>query len=190
MVSAVLRSGVIAAASVLEKDLMRQILSGDGLGDRDRGAARRGWLAALLLLGAVGCAGAGHVPAEEVRMSSGRLTPCPASPNCVSSQAADDAHSIEPLRISGDAARALQDLRRIIEAMPRVRIVRATDTELHAEFTSRLFRFVDDVDCLLDAPAGVIHIRSASRTGYSDLGVNRRRVEAIRAAFAGRDQRR
>lgn len=84
----------------------------------------------------------------------------------------------------------MPDLRRIIEAMPRVRIVRATDTELRAEFTSRLFRFVDDVDCLLDVSAGVIHIRSASRTGYSDLGVNRRRVEAIRAAFAGRDQRR
>lgn len=112
------------------------------------------------------------------------LAPCPASPNCVSSLAADAGHQIAPIAFSGDPAQAMRRLRTVIEAMPRTRIVSDSGTALRAEFTSRLFRFVDDVDCVVDAPAGVIQIRSASRVGYSDLGANRKRVEAIRAAFA------
>lgn len=76
----------------------------------------------------------------------------------------------------------MDDLRRIIESMPRTRIVAANNAELHAEFRSRIFRFVDDVDLRLDGR--VVQIRSASRTGYSDLGVNRARVEDVRRAFA------
>jgi uncharacterized protein (DUF1499 family) len=64
--------------------------------------------------------------------------------------------------------------------MTRVRIVTATDHYLHAECSSALFGFVDDLECLLDAEAGVIHLRSAARMGYSDLGVNRRRIETLR----------
>lgn len=71
--------------------------------------------------------------------------------------------------------------------MPRTRIRRDEAAYLHAEFRSLIFRFVDDVEFLLDADAGVIHVRSASRLGYSDLGVNRRRVEAIRQAFSASD---
>jgi uncharacterized protein (DUF1499 family) len=112
------------------------------------------------------------------------LAPCPGAPNCVSSVAADAAHRVEPLRFTGPPAAALERLRKIIEALPRARVTRADATSLHAEFTSWLFRFVDDVDCVVDADAGVIHVRSASRVGYSDLGVNRKRVEQIRAAFA------
>jgi uncharacterized protein (DUF1499 family) len=115
---------------------------------------------------------------------SNRLAPCPSSPNCVSSQATDAGHRVDALAYSGDTAAAMRRLRSVIEAMPRTRIVSASDTALQAEFTSRLFRFVDDVQCVADAPAGVIQIRSASRVGYSDLGANRKRVEAIRAAFA------
>lgn len=115
---------------------------------------------------------------------SSRLAPCPSSPNCVSSQATDAGHHVDALAYGGDAAAALRRLRSVIEAMPRTRIVGASDTALQAEFTSRIFRFVDDVQCIVDSPAGVIEIRSASRVGYSDLGANRKRVEAIRAAFA------
>jgi uncharacterized protein (DUF1499 family) len=111
------------------------------------------------------------------------LAPCPSKPNCVSSQARDATHQIAPIAFRGDPAQAMRRLRAVIEAMPRTRIVSASDTALRAEFTSRLFRFVDDVDCVVDAAAEVIQIRSASRVGYSDLGVNRKRVEAIRAAF-------
>ena len=67
--------------------------------------------------------------------------------------------------------------------MPRTKVVRQDERYLHAEFTSALFRFVDDVELLLDADAGVVHVRSASRIRYSDMGANRRRVEAIRSAF-------
>lgn len=117
----------------------------------------------------------------------GHLAPCPASPNCVSSEATDDAHRVAPLAYTGDPAAAMRRLRAVIEAMPRTRIVAGSDGALHAEFTSRIFRFVDDVDCIIDPAAGVIHIRSASRVGYSDLGANRARVEAIRSRFASTD---
>jgi uncharacterized protein (DUF1499 family) len=113
-----------------------------------------------------------------------RLAACPSSPNCVSSQATDARHRVEPISYTGNAAEAMRRLRGVIEAMPRTRIVNASDRALRAEFTSRLFRFVDDVDCIADPAVGVIQIRSASRIGYSDLGANRSRVEAIRAAFA------
>jgi uncharacterized protein (DUF1499 family) len=78
----------------------------------------------------------------------------------------------------------MRRLEAVIGAMPRTRIVSASETALRAEFTSRLFRFVDDVDCIVDPAASVIQIRSASRVGYSDLGANRKRVDAIRTAFA------
>ena len=121
---------------------------------------------------------------EPVRPPPGEfLAPCPSSPNCVSSLATDAAHRVAPLAYQGDPAAAMRRLRDVIAAMPRARVVGVSDTGLHAEFTSRIFRFVDDVDCVVDPAAGVIQIRSASRVGYSDLGVNRSRVEAIRKAF-------
>jgi uncharacterized protein (DUF1499 family) len=113
-----------------------------------------------------------------------RLAPCPNSPNCVSSLAPDEAHRVDPIAFRGDPAMALAKLRTIIEGMPRAVITRQDEDSLHAEFTSWLLRFVDDVDVVVDPDAGVIHLRSASRVGYSDLGVNRKRVEAIRAAYA------
>jgi uncharacterized protein (DUF1499 family) len=71
--------------------------------------------------------------------------------------------------------------------MKRVEIIENRDNYLHAEFTSLIFRFVDDVEFLIDAPNGVIQVRSASRKGYSDMGVNRRRVEEIRKQFSAED---
>ena len=114
----------------------------------------------------------------------GRLAPLPSSPNAVSSQSEDASRRVEPLAFSGDPAAALARLRRVVEAMPRTRVVGAEPSYLHVEFTSRVFRFVDDVEFLVDASASRIDVRSASRVGYSDLGANRARVEAIREAFA------
>ncbi len=135
-------------------------------------------LALLLGLAAGGCAGD--------RSSEGWLTrpmqPCPSTPNCVSSEAEDDVHRVEPLRYQGSAAAAMDALARLIEAMPRARVVLRSERYLHAEFRSRWFRFVDDLEAQV-ADGGLIHIRSASRIGYGDLGVNRRRVEEIRARF-------
>lgn len=120
---------------------------------------------------------------DNIGVHDGRLAPCPDSPNCVCTQAADEAHRIEPLTYTGSAAEALARLRAVLATRPRVRIVTQSENYLHVEFTSRLFRFVDDVEFLLDDEAKAIHFRSASRAGHSDLGVNRRRMEEIRQAF-------
>ena len=144
----------------------------------------RGALIALQALASLGCSPSLQPPpAAPVPSRAPFLAPCPASPNCVSSEAVDAAHYVAPLRVPGDPAQAMDTLRRIIESMPRTHIVAASTTTLHAEFTSRFLRFVDDLDLQLDAAAHVVQIRSASRTGYSDLGVNRRRVEVIRDDF-------
>jgi uncharacterized protein (DUF1499 family) len=123
---------------------------------------------------------------ENLGAHEGKLAPCPDSPNCVCSQAEDAAHRVEPLAFEGSPQEALARLKDVLASWPRTRIITATDTYLHAECRSLLFRFVDDVEFLLDGSKGVIQVRSASRAGRSDLGVNRRRVEAIRQAFAAR----
>jgi len=113
-----------------------------------------------------------------------RLKPPPSSPHCVSSLAdpSDKLHWIAPLALAGPDA--LGKLRGVIEGMPRTRVKTAEADYLHAIFTSGLFRFKDDLELQVDADAGVVHVRSASRVGHSDLGANRKRVEAIRAALA------
>lgn len=120
----------------------------------------------------------------------GRLAPPNATPNCVSSQAdaADRVHYVEPLRFSGPAARAWAVLQVVVQGMERAQILREEDGYLYAEFTSRLMGYVDDVEFLLDEKSGVIHVRSASRLGRRDFGVNRERVEEIRARMAAAGQ--
>lgn len=70
--------------------------------------------------------------------------------------------------------------------MPRTKLVDEDESYLHFEFTSLLLRFVDDVEFLFDEKIGTIHFRSASRIGYGDFGVNRRRMEEIRKLVDGR----
>jgi uncharacterized protein (DUF1499 family) len=111
---------------------------------------------------------------------------CPRTPNCVCSHQTDARHGIAPLVFEGAADRAWAGLRSIVAAWPRTTIVSEEPGVLHAEVHSALFRFVDDLHLALDEQAGVVHVRSASRVGRSDFGVNRRRVEALRAAFSRR----
>ncbi|QDU61929.1 hypothetical protein Pan216_27940 [Planctomycetes bacterium Pan216] len=122
-------------------------------------------------------------PARNIGMREGRLSGCPGSPNCVSSEASDTEHRIEPLRFEGTPNEAMDELVRIVESMPRSRIVTRAGDYLHVEFRSRVFRFVDDLEFLIDARTKMIACRSAARVGYSDFGVNRDRLEKIRAAF-------
>jgi uncharacterized protein (DUF1499 family) len=99
----------------------------------------------------------------------------------VSSQAPKDSgHYIAPFKIKGKVEDAWAALQRTLAGQERTVITEAGNDALHAEATTLIFRFVDDVDAVLDADAKLIHIRSASRVGYSDLGVNRRRMEALR----------
>jgi uncharacterized protein (DUF1499 family) len=109
----------------------------------------------------------------------GRLAPCPDSPNCVSTQAHDAAHRMEPILCSGSARDAMKKIKTIVASRPRAKIVTENENYLHVEFTSGLFRFVDDVEFLIDEAEGKIHFRSASRAGYGDLGVNRKRMQAF-----------
>jgi uncharacterized protein (DUF1499 family) len=108
------------------------------------------------------------------------LAPCPESPNCVSSQAQDAGHYIAPFSIIGDTDKAWTALRNAILGKGRMVITHETPDSIDAEATSLIFRFVDDINAILDADAQLIHIRSASRKGYSDFGVNRKRIESLR----------
>ena len=121
-------------------------------------------------------------PPPAPRAGSG-FEPCPETPNCVSSLAQGKAH-VAPLVFSDAPDAALARLKAVLRQLPRVRIVAEAPAHVRAQATSRVFRFVDDLEFALDPDAGVIHVRSAARTGYFDFGVNRRRVEAIRAAFS------
>ncbi|MCC5948651.1 MAG: DUF1499 domain-containing protein [Nitriliruptoraceae bacterium] len=117
-------------------------------------------------------------------MSEHRLSPCPSSPNCVSSQASPDdgEHHIEAISVPGgrDESAIVDAIVGVLEQAPRTRIAVRDGAYVHAIATSKVFRFKDDVEFLVDAAGGRIDVRSASRVGQSDLGVNRKRVEALR----------
>jgi uncharacterized protein (DUF1499 family) len=115
-----------------------------------------------------------------------RLAPCPSSPNCVSTQAQDEQHAITPLRYHKHQAAAKEALKTAVLSLPRTKLVEEDESYLHFEFTSRLLRFVDDVEFLFDDTAKTLHFRSASRIGYGDFGVNRSRMEEIRKLVEGR----
>lgn len=117
-------------------------------------------------------------PPGNLGVQNGHLTPCPASPNCVSSQAGDAEHRIDPLPLAGSPSETRSRLLAVLASEPRVKLVEEKDAYLRAEFTSRTLRFVDDVEFLIGAQA--VDIRSASRLGYADFGVNRERVERLR----------
>ncbi len=114
-------------------------------------------------------------------MSGRTLAPCPDSPNCVSTQATDEGHAITPFRYTKPRAEAKEALKAVVNSLSRTKLVEEDESYLHYEFTSLLLRFVDDVEFLFDDDTKTVHFRSASRTGYSDLGVNRRRMEEVRA---------
>ncbi len=118
---------------------------------------------------------------NDLGARDGKLAPCPNTPNCVSSQSADAVHKIEPLTYKSTPQEALAQLKQVIQSLPRTKIITETNNYIYAEFTSAIMGFVDDVEFYLDAAAKVFHVRSASRLGKSDLGVNRKRIEAIRA---------
>jgi uncharacterized protein (DUF1499 family) len=140
-------------------------------------------VAALVAMSLFACAG--RRP-STLGVSDGRLAACPSSPNCVSSDAADAAHGVAPFDLAVPAAAAWSAVREAVAELPRTRIVTDADGYLHAECRSALLGFVDDLELQLRASERRIAVRSASRVGRSDLGVNRRRVETLRAALAAR----
>ena len=132
------------------------------------------------------CCAGGSAPAASdtaAMDASGRLQPCPSSPNCVSTLAQDTDHHMTPLPYRIDRATSRRLLLAVINAMPRSTLVVEEEHYLHFEFRSRVFGFVDDVEFVFDDEASLIQFRSASRTGYSDFGVNRRRMTTISEAY-------
>jgi len=125
---------------------------------------------------------------DNLGVRDGRLAPCKRTPNCVASQAdrSDAEHYIAPIPFKGTTVEAMVAAKRAIESMQRSRIVREERGYIYAEFRSRLLGFVDDVELLFDEKAGVFHVRSASRLGRRDFGVNRKRIETLRSLIQAR----
>ncbi len=137
------------------------------------------------ILATTSCAG---VPKTGV--TNGEFLPCPSSPNCVSSMAATPEGFIEPIDYTGLSREVAQlKLTAILKSEIDCRIIEIKEMNdgssyIHAEFRSKFFRFVDDVEFLFPQNKSIIHVRSASRVGYSDMGVNRKRVERLRLRFS------
>jgi len=125
---------------------------------------------------------------DYLGVKDGKLARCRNSPNCVSSQAdpGDAEHYISPIAFKGGALDAIAAARKAVEGMEGSTVIRHEGNYLYAEFRTRLMRFVDDVELTYDEKAGALHVRSASRLGRRDFGVNRARVEALRARIEGR----
>jgi len=125
---------------------------------------------------------------DNLGAKNGRLAPCRRSPNCVCSQAdsSDAVHSIAPIPFKGTAAEAMSAAKKAIESMERATLVRQERGYVYAEFRSKLLGFVDDVELLYDEKAAAFHVRSASRLGRRDFGVNRRRIETLRSLIQAR----
>jgi uncharacterized protein (DUF1499 family) len=136
-------------------------------------------------LGAFGGTAPAYLGARD-----GRLSPPSSTPNSVSSQASlHPGHpqaayaAVDPFPSGGDPAAAMRTLRDLIAAMPGATVVEARDDYLRAEFRTRWMGYVDDLELVPDASTGVVHVRSASRLGRRDFGVNRERVEALRQVY-------
>ncbi len=130
-----------------------------------------------------GCSGS----MPKLGINNGKLMLCPKTPNCVNSQATDEKKFIQPIHFIGTQQEAQDRLLKILQAWKLIKITVVQDKYIRAEFKSKMFRFVDDVEFYFPARKTekkvTIHIRSASRIGYSDLGANRKRIEQIRSKF-------
>ena len=120
---------------------------------------------------------------DNLGVRGDKLSPCSKKPNCVSSYENDKKHDIAPLPGGDNPTAELKRAGEIIRTMKGATVITETDTYIHSQYRSSLFGFIDDLELLVDKEEKVIHVRSASRVGYSDLGANRTRVEALRTAM-------
>jgi uncharacterized protein (DUF1499 family) len=120
---------------------------------------------------------------ENAKLIEGKLRPCPDSPNCVCSEHSRTAHFVEPLEFSDDTEEAWARLIDIVKQQPRTTVIIETADYIEVRVKTRFFRFQDVLEFRLARAANQIHVRSASKVGYSDLGTNRRRIETLRRLF-------
>ena len=138
----------------------------------------------LILIASIQPAGINQPPmGANDQMTNPRITPCPNTPNCVSSLDRKGDRFVAPLDYEGRLEDAKERLLQVIRSLPRAQVQEDRETYVRVVFTSFLMRFKDDVEFLFDDRVKQVHVKSASRVGYSDLGVNRRRVEKIREHF-------
>ena len=155
------------------------------------------WLLILLAVVVVGAIGAGQAglfrssPPTDLGVRGGKLKPPSATDNSVSSQASlypdnpqGQAAQIAPLPLRGDGPMTIAKIKTVVEAMAGAKVVKSDADYLYAQYTTPLMKFVDDVEFWYDPAAQAIQVRSASRVGKGDMGVNRKRIEAVRAALA------
>ena len=109
-----------------------------------------------------------------------QLAPCPDTPNCISSQASNPKQFINPIRYAGGQQACMEAILDVLKQLPRITIIAEQPDYIHAECRSLIFRFVDDLEFVYSDDIQGVHIRSASRTGHYDFGVNRRRIERVR----------
>ena len=134
-----------------------------------------------LLLVTIPISGCGGAPPENLGLENGGLKPCPESPNCVSTRKDEDPeHHMEAISLKGNPEEAMDEIVKTVEQEPRAEITHQNAGYLRAEFTSRIFRFVDDVEFSIDEQESLIRFRSASRLGESDMGANRERMTELR----------
>lgn len=137
----------------------------------------------LLLASALALSGCG-IGSATLRTADGRLQVCPDLPHCVSSVEGElPRRRIEPIRYQGNPEDARQALLRVLRAQPRTEIITENSEYIHAEVTTLLSRYVDDLEFTFGPDAGIIQIRSSSRIGYYDFEANRERLEHIRAGL-------
>jgi len=120
---------------------------------------------------------------DNLGLKNNLLLSCPKSPNCVLSQASDAKHKIKPIYYATSLETAKERLNQVILSMDGTRIITQDEVYWHVEFTTRWLRFIDDVEFYFPESEALIHLRSASRSGYWDLGVNRKRTKEIRSRF-------
>ena len=134
----------------------------------------------IILWGISSCSGSRPV---KLGLKNNLFAPCPGSPNCVLSLQSDAKHRILPLAYTGSLEVAKERLNQVILSHENARIITQNRDYWHVEFTSRWMSFVDDVEFYFMESEELIHVRSASRMGYYDYEVNRKRVEKIRFRF-------
>jgi len=144
----------------------------------------RNRIIAAIVVGGVLMAGCSKTNQVAASPDAFPLKDCPDRPNCVSSIAKNQARHVAPFAYACERRQAVEVLVQVLSEQPRTTIVEKREDYLHAEFRSRIFRFVDDVEFYFPVEQPLVHVRSASRVGYSDMGVNRKRVERLRASFS------
>lgn len=117
---------------------------------------------------------------KPVGIVDGKFYPCPNTPNCVSTQATDAKHKISPIKYFGTMSEAKEKISKIVNSLKRTKIITNTENYIHAEVRTATFKFVDDVEFFFDDSEKIVQFRSRARSGHSDMGVNRKRMEKIR----------